>query len=46
MIGAGYALIYVVLLIGLSSLSYYFIEKPCRKYINASWGKQQMPVYS
>lgn len=46
LIGAGYALIYVILLIGLSSLSYYFIEKPCRKYINARWGKQQMPVYA
>jgi peptidoglycan/LPS O-acetylase OafA/YrhL len=44
--GAGYCMIYISILIGLSSLSYYFIEKPCRKYINARWGKQQMPVYA
>lgn len=44
--GAGYLLVYIILLIGLSSLTYYFIEKPFRKYINARWGKQQMPVYA
>lgn len=44
--GAGYCLIYVIILIGFSSLSYFYIEKPCRKYINARWGKQQMPVYA
>jgi peptidoglycan/LPS O-acetylase OafA/YrhL len=44
--GAGYLLIYMILLIGFSSLTYYFIEKPCRKYINRRWGKQQMPVYA
>jgi peptidoglycan/LPS O-acetylase OafA/YrhL len=43
-IGAGYCLIYIHILIGLLSLSYYFIEKPCRKIINVRWGKQQMPV--
>ena len=45
-IGAGYCLAYIIILIGFSSLSYFFVEKPCRKYINARWGKQQMPVYA
>ncbi len=44
--GLGYCLIYIILVIGLSSLTYYTIEKPCRKYINAKWGKEQMPVYA
>lgn len=45
-VAAGYTAMFMVALIGLASLSYYFIEKPCRKYINARWGKQQMPVYA
>jgi peptidoglycan/LPS O-acetylase OafA/YrhL len=44
--GAGYCLIYLIVLIGVSSLTYFYIEKPFRKYINARWGKQQMPVYA
>ncbi|MBS1948151.1 MAG: acyltransferase [Bacteroidetes bacterium] len=36
--GLMYCIIYVLLLIALSSLSYYAIEKPCRKYINQNWG--------
>ena len=32
--GLGYALIYLVLLIGISSITYYTIEQPCRKWIN------------
>jgi peptidoglycan/LPS O-acetylase OafA/YrhL len=44
--GAGYCFIYVCAVIGLSSLSYYGIEKPCRKWINARWGKETMPVYA
>src|SRR5262249_6065386 len=31
--GAGWCLFFIIILIGLSSLSYYYIEKPCRKYI-------------
>jgi peptidoglycan/LPS O-acetylase OafA/YrhL len=45
-IGLGYCLIYLMVVIGLSSLTYFGIEKPCRKFINAKWGKQQMPVYA
>jgi peptidoglycan/LPS O-acetylase OafA/YrhL len=45
-VGAGYCLLYIFILIGVSSLTYYYIEKPCRKYINARWGKQRMPVYA
>lgn len=44
--GVGYCLIYLILVIGLSSLTYYTIEKPARKYINAKWGKEKMPVYA
>jgi peptidoglycan/LPS O-acetylase OafA/YrhL len=44
--GAGYCLIYISILVGLSSLTYYCIEKPCRKFINAKWGKETMPVYA
>lgn len=45
-IGVGYCLIYLMLVIGVASLTYYTIEKPCRKYINARWGKERMPVYA
>jgi peptidoglycan/LPS O-acetylase OafA/YrhL len=45
-IGVGYCLIYILLVIGVASLSYFTIEKPCRKYINARWGKEKMPVYA
>jgi peptidoglycan/LPS O-acetylase OafA/YrhL len=44
--GAGYCLIYICLVVGLSCLSYYGIEKPCRKWINEKWGKEKMPVYA
>jgi peptidoglycan/LPS O-acetylase OafA/YrhL len=44
--GAGYCLINILLVIGISSLSYYKIEKPCRKFINAKWGKEALPVYA
>ncbi len=44
--GTGYCLVYMLLVIGLAFLSYYTIEKPCRKYFNAHWGKEKMPVYA
>jgi peptidoglycan/LPS O-acetylase OafA/YrhL len=45
-IGVGYCLIYICLVIGVSSLTYFTVEKPCRKWINAKWGKEAMPVYA
>jgi peptidoglycan/LPS O-acetylase OafA/YrhL len=45
-IGTGYCLINILIVIGISSLSYYKIEKPCRKFINAKWGKETLPVYA
>jgi peptidoglycan/LPS O-acetylase OafA/YrhL len=45
-IGTGYCLIYIVLVIAVASLTYFTIEKPCRKYINAKWGRETMPVYA
>ena len=44
--GAGWCLIYMCLVTGFASLTYFTIEKPCRKYINAKWGKEKMPVYA
>jgi peptidoglycan/LPS O-acetylase OafA/YrhL len=35
--GLGFCLIYLVLLIAISSLTYFVIEQPCRKWING-WG--------
>ncbi|MGC4102568.1 acyltransferase family protein [Ferruginibacter sp.] len=35
--GAAYCAGYVLLLIGISTLSYRIIEKPCRKYFNKKW---------
>ena len=32
--GLGYCLIYLVLLLAISSVTYYIIEQPCRKWIN------------
>jgi len=45
-IGAGYCSVYVLLVIGIASLTYYTVEKPCRKLINRKWGKEAMPVYA
>jgi peptidoglycan/LPS O-acetylase OafA/YrhL len=45
-IGVGYCLIYITLVVGLASLTYFTIEKPCRKFINAKWGREKMPVYA
>jgi peptidoglycan/LPS O-acetylase OafA/YrhL len=36
--GLMYCSIYLLLLIGISSITYYTIEQPCRKYINRKWG--------
>jgi peptidoglycan/LPS O-acetylase OafA/YrhL len=44
--GLGYCLAFLIIHIGISSITYYTIEKPCRKYINAKWGKETMPVYA
>ncbi|HLX65885.1 MAG TPA: acyltransferase [Puia sp.] len=33
--GLGYCLIYLVLLVGIATVTYYGIERPCRKWINA-----------
>jgi peptidoglycan/LPS O-acetylase OafA/YrhL len=38
-IGVGWTLVFLIIHIGISSLTYYFIEAPCRKYINAKFGK-------
>lgn len=36
--GFGYCLVYILLLIAISSITYYCIEVPCRRYINKKWG--------
>ena len=36
--GLIYCSIYILLLIAISSITYYLIEKRCRKYINQKWG--------
>ena len=45
-IGLGYCIGFIIIHIGISSVTYYKIEKPCRKYINAKWGKETMPIYA
>jgi peptidoglycan/LPS O-acetylase OafA/YrhL len=30
--------IYLVLLVALASITYYMVERPCRKFINQYWG--------
>jgi peptidoglycan/LPS O-acetylase OafA/YrhL len=44
--GALYCLTHMVLVVALSSITYYVIEKPLRKWINRKFGKEQMPVYA
>ena|SRR5579862_8112254 len=39
--GLLYCIIYLLLLVGISSLTYYFIENPCRKFINRKWGNKK-----
>lgn len=45
-VGALYCLMYILLVVALSSITYYVIEKPLRKWINRKFGKEQMPVYA
>ncbi|HTQ27706.1 MAG TPA: acyltransferase [Puia sp.] len=33
-----YCLLYLLLLVGISSITYYAVERPCRRYINRRWG--------
>jgi peptidoglycan/LPS O-acetylase OafA/YrhL len=33
--GLGYCLVYLVLLVGIATVTYYVVERPCRKWINA-----------
>ncbi len=33
--GLGYCVVYLLLLVGVASVTYYVIERPCRKWINA-----------
>jgi peptidoglycan/LPS O-acetylase OafA/YrhL len=33
--GLCYCLIYLVLLVGVATVTYYLVERPCRKWINA-----------
>ena len=46
LLGAGYCLFFLLIQIGISTLTYYGVEKPCRKFINEKWGKETMPVYA
>jgi peptidoglycan/LPS O-acetylase OafA/YrhL len=39
--GLGYCLIYLVLLVGIASVTYYVVERPCRKWINERWGRNE-----
>lgn len=41
--GLGFCLVYLVLLLAISSVTYYAIEQPCRKWIN-DLGDRQSPV--
>jgi peptidoglycan/LPS O-acetylase OafA/YrhL len=46
-LGAGIlcCLLYLLISVGLSTLTYYAIEKPCRKWINRKWARrQEMPL--
>ncbi len=36
--GAAICVMYVLVLLVLSAMSYRFVEKPCRKYFNTKWG--------
>jgi peptidoglycan/LPS O-acetylase OafA/YrhL len=35
--GLLYCILYLLLLVGISSITYYFIERPCRRFINQAW---------
>jgi peptidoglycan/LPS O-acetylase OafA/YrhL len=36
--GLLYCMVYLVLLVALASITYYLVERPCRRYINDRWG--------
>ncbi len=36
--GAVYCAVYLLALVALSTITYYCIERPCRKFINRKWG--------
>lgn len=38
-LGIMYCLLYLVLLILISYITYQYVERPCRKFINSRWGK-------
>lgn len=46
--GLGYCIVYLLLLVGIATVTYYLIERPCRKWINARnpVPLQQNPVLS
>ncbi|PWT70738.1 MAG: hypothetical protein C5B59_20255 [Bacteroidetes bacterium] len=44
-VGLMYFAIFLVVIIGLSTLSYIFIEVPCRKWLNGKW-KKPRPAYA
>ncbi len=44
--GLGYCLIYLILLIGISSITYYAVEQPCRKWINRLGNKPFRQTYN
>jgi peptidoglycan/LPS O-acetylase OafA/YrhL len=39
--GLMYCAIYLLLLVAVSSVTYYVIESPCRKFINKKWGNRK-----
>ena len=39
--GLGFCLIYLLLLVGIATITYYIIERPCRKRINERWGRTE-----
>jgi peptidoglycan/LPS O-acetylase OafA/YrhL len=36
--GLMYCVVYLLLLVGISTITYYAVERPCRQYINRKWG--------
>jgi peptidoglycan/LPS O-acetylase OafA/YrhL len=36
--GLLYCMVYLLLLVALASITYYLVERPCRRYINDRWG--------
>ncbi|HLI92640.1 MAG TPA: acyltransferase [Puia sp.] len=41
--GLGFCLLYVLLLIGIASVTYFLVERPCRRWINQRWGQPRIP---